>query len=320
MARSWQVDNGKRAGEELLPVAAVTAAALLWGGSFSAMRVTVPVLGPWTVMWLRMVIAVLLLAPFAKKLRGAPYKTGDWKLLVPMALFQPCLYFSFESNALRFTTSSQAGVIAASVPLMVALAAWLFLSERITRSALAGMGISICGVAGLTLLQGDGSGAQNPLLGNSLEILAMVSAAASMILVKQLSARYSPWTLTGLQTLAGAVFFLPGAPGLLRSLDAWTPHVFVSMLFLGTFVTLGAFGLYNWGMSRLTASRASVFINLVPVFAIIFGWTLLGEALSLPQLLAAVAVIAGVWICQHGGRRAPAPAAGPAGGYARPRL
>ncbi|MCF8080771.1 MAG: DMT family transporter [Desulfobacterales bacterium] len=298
---------------DALPVVAIVAATLFWGGSFSAMRVSVQALGPWSVMWFRMIVALLLLVPFAGRLWPSAYRPGDWKLLLPMALFQPCLYFFFESSALQFTTSSQAGVIAAAVPLMVAFAAWLSLSETISKGALLGMGISIAGVAGLTLLQGSGSGAQHPLLGNSLEMLAMASAAVSMVLVKRLSARYNPWTLTGLQTLAGAVFFLPGAPGLFGSLDAWTPQVIVSMLFLGTFVTLGAFGLYNWGMSRLTASRASVFINLVPVFAVAFGWTLLGEALNPLQCLAAAAVIAGVWLGQHRARHAPAPAAAPAG-------
>ncbi len=300
--------GGLRGGEDLLPVAAIVAATLFWGGSFSAMRVCVQALGPWSVMWLRMVVALLLLAPFAGRLRPFNYRAGDWKLLLPMALFQPCLYFFFESNALRFTTSSQAGVIAASVPLMVAFAAWLALSETITRGALVGMGISIAGVAGLTLLQGSGSGAQNPLLGNTLELLAMASAAVSMILVKRLSARYDPWTLTAIQTLAGAVFFLPGVPGVIRSSGVWTPQVIWGMLFLGTFVTLGAFGLYNWGMSRLTASRASVFINLVPVFAVVFGWTLLGEALNPLQCIAAAAVIGGVWLGQRG-RRTPVPTA-----------
>jgi drug/metabolite transporter (DMT)-like permease len=267
-----------------------------------------------------MAIALLLLAPFAGRLRLSAYRRGDWKLLLPMAVFQPCLYFFFESNALRFTTSSQAGVIAAAVPLMVAFAAWLTLSERVSRIAFAGMGISIAGVTGLTLLQGSGTGAQNPLLGNGLEVLAMASAAVSMILVKQLSSRYSPWTLTALQTLAGALFFLPGLPPLFRNAGVWTPQLIWAMLFLGTFVTLGAFGLYNWGMSRLTASRASVFINLVPVFAVIFGWTLLGEALNFFQCLAAAGVIGGVWLGQRGAARTAPLAPVPPGLEAPQRL
>lgn len=52
-------------------------------------------------------------------------------------------------------------------------------------------------------------------------------------------------------------------------------------------------------MSRIPASRASVFINLVPVFAVMIGWGVLGELLSLYQCLAALAVIGGVWISQY---------------------
>jgi len=227
------------------------------------------------------------------------YRRGDWRLLAPMVLFQPCLYFFFESYALTFTTSSQAGVIASSVPLWVAVGAALFLAETISRRTLVGIFVSVAGVAGLTLLQPGDENAADPVLGNLLEVLAMASAAANMLIVKRLSARYNPWALTAMQMAVGVVFFLPGLPLLVRSGAAvWTPALVLAMVFLGAFVTLGAFGLYNWGMSRIPASRAAVFINLVPVFAVIFGWTLLGEGLNGPQLAAAAAVLGGVWYSQ----------------------
>jgi len=71
------------------------------------------------------------------------------------------------------------------------------------------------------------------------------------------------------------------------------------MAFLGLFVTLGAFGLYNWGMSHVPASRASIFINLVPVNAVLIGWIVLGEALSSLQLLMAGVVLCGVVFSQR---------------------
>lgn len=285
---------------EWAALAAIVAATLLWGGSFPAMRIGVQALSPWSVMWLRMVTATALVLPMATRLwPRAIYRPGDWRLLVPMVLFQPCLYFFFESYALTYTTSSQAGVIASSVPLWVAVGAGLFLAEAVSRRTLIGLAVSVAGVVGLTLLQGTDETAANPFLGNLLEIFAMASAAANMLIVKRLSARYNPWTLTALQMAAGTVFFLPGLPLLVRTgMAVWTPTLVAAMVFLGTLVTLGAFGLYNWGMSRIPANRAAVFINLVPVFAVIFGWTLLGEGLSGPQLVAAVAVLGGVWYSQ----------------------
>jgi drug/metabolite transporter (DMT)-like permease len=286
--------------ESILPVVAILLAVILWGGSFAAMRVTLKALSPWTVMWIRMMTAVVILIPLAGKLRLHGYRSGDWRLLVPMALLQPCFYFLLESNALRLTTSSQAGVIAASVPLMVSVGAWLFLNERLVRHTLVGLSMAMAGVVMLTLLNHPGGKAANPILGNLMEMGAMICAAANMILVKQLSRRYSPWTLTALQVAAGAIFFLPGLWFLLHvPATAWTLPVVLSLLFLGGLVTLGAFGLYNWGMSRIAASRASVFINLVPVFAVAIGWGLLGESLSPAQSLAAAVVICGVYFSQR---------------------
>ncbi len=286
--------------ESIVPVVAILLAVMLWGGSFAAMRVTLKVLSPWTVMWIRMMTSVIMVIPFAGKLRLRGYRPGDWRLLVPMALLQPCVYFLLESNALRLTTSSQAGVIAASVPLMVSVGAWLFLNETLVRHTVMGLAMAMAGVVVLTLLNHPGGKAANPILGNLMEMGAMICAAANMIMVKQLSRRYNPWTLTALQVAAGAIFFLPGLWFLLHvPATTWTLQVVLSLLFLGGLVTLGAFGLYNWGMSRIAASRASVFINLVPVFAVAVGWGLLGESLSFAQCIAAIAVIGGVWFSQR---------------------
>jgi len=284
----------------LLPVAALLVAALLWGGSFAAMRIAVAVLNPWSVMWIRMITALALIAPFVGRSTLTSYRKGDWKLLIPMVLFQPCLYFLLESYALTYTTSSQAGVISALVPLFVAFGAWIFLKEKLNRNLVTGLVVTIIGVVALTVLDVPNGKAQNPLLGNSLELIAMVSAAINMIIVKQLCQRYNPWSLTGMQLLAGALFFLPGLPLLVQTgPSVWSMELILAMAFLGLFVTLGAFGLYNWGMSHVPASRASIFINLVPVNAVLIGWIVLGEALSSLQLLMAGVVLCGVVFSQR---------------------
>jgi drug/metabolite transporter (DMT)-like permease len=323
----------------LWPLLAVLAAAILWGGSFASMRVALRVLNPWSMTWLRMAVGLAILAPFAawrlpRDLR-ASYRKGDWKLLVLLMASEPCLYFLLESNALRFTTSSQAGVIVAAAPLLVALGARLFLGERLSAAVAAGLVLSIAGVAALTLLgAARGSapgGAANAPLGNALETGAMIAAAVYTLTSSRLGRRYPPWSLTALQLGAGTLFFLPGLaflvrdgwrgfpwakPGLLAGAKAGLaagampgaapvdPWVLVGVLaFLGSFITLAAFGCYNWGLSRLPAARASLFLNLIPVIAVLLGWVLLGEALSAAQCIAAAAVIGGVLLGQSLGRK-----------------
>jgi drug/metabolite transporter (DMT)-like permease len=285
----------------ILPVVALFAAVLLWGGSFAAMRLSVQAMSPWSVMWLRMAIALSVILPFCGRLKTRAYRRGDWKLLGPMVLFQPCFYFLLESNALCFTTSSQAGVISAFVPILVAVGAWMMLAEPLGRGTLLGLFLSVAGVAVLSLSGRPDAAAANPLLGNVLELGAMACAAVNIIMVKRLCDRYNPWLLTALQVASGTLFFSPGLVLLLREPGvAWTTPLILSIVFLGALVTLGAFGLYNWAMSRIPASRASVFINLVPVTAVAVGWMAMGESLSGLQCVAAAVVVIGVGISQKG--------------------
>ncbi|WP_186441284.1 DMT family transporter [Desulfamplus magnetovallimortis] len=282
-----------------LPVAALLAAVVLWGASFAFMRTALQTLNPWAVMWLRMIIGLFCIIPVIPGMFAGAYKKGDWKILLPTVMFQPCIYFFLESRALLFTTSSQAGIISSFVPLMVTVGAWIFLSEKLKWQNSAGICISITGVVGLTLFADSRATAVNPLLGNMLEVGAMAAAAANIILVKQLSGRYNPWHLTAMQLLAGTIFFLPGLKQILcLPSDTWTVQLILILIFLGAFVSLGAFGLYNWGMSKITASKASSFINLVPVTAVIIGWSMLGESLNGIQCIAAALVIAGVLLSQ----------------------
>ncbi|MGD9123642.1 MAG: DMT family transporter [Desulfarculaceae bacterium] len=285
----------------LFPRLAIMLAVLFWGGSFAVMKVVVHSLDPWSVMWARSTLALLLLLPFSKKLWPHNYRQGDWKLLLPLILLMPCLYFLLESYALCYTTSSQAGIISAAVPLFVAMGAWLAFRERITNLTWAGLIFSISGVAWLTLAGLPSEQAINPVLGNMLEFGAMLGAAGYMLLLKKLSRRYSPWTLTALQALGGSIFFLPGAVSVLGG-KAWSLADALGLLYLGSCVSLGSFGLYNWAISRIPASQAAAFINLVPVAAVLIGWSQLGEALSPGQGVAAALAILGVCLCQMANR------------------
>jgi drug/metabolite transporter (DMT)-like permease len=281
-----------------LPVLALLAAVFLWGTSFAAMKAAVGQMDPFSVMWARMAVALLFLLPFAPRLWPRNYLPGDWKLLLPMVLLQPCLYFLLESNALRLTTSAQAGVISATVPLLVAMGAATLLAEKVPAKAVGGLILSVLGVAAMTAAGKPEEGASNPMLGNTLEFGAMLCAAGYMLLLKRLSPRYNPWTLTGMQIIAGSIFFLPGAPGLL-SADLLS-GLGLSLLYLGSFVSLGAFGLYNWAISQVPAAKAAAYINLIPVLALAIGWSMLGESFSPVQLAAAATVVAGVAVSQTG--------------------
>ena len=283
----------------LLPRLAVLGAVVLWGASFSTMRIALQDLHPLSVMWLRMIIALACILPLYRTVSLSAYRKGDWKLLLAAVIFQPCLYFWLESAALGLTTSAQAGIISASVPLLVAVAAWMILKEPMSTRVTAGLLLSVAGVTVLTLGGQATESAPSPLLGNSMEFLAMVCAAANMILIRILGRRYDAWTLTVMQVVTGCLFFSPGI-GYLMEVPAGTfdLQLVLILAFLGAGVTLGAFSLYNWAITRMPASTASAHINLIPVVAVGCGFAFLGETMNPLQMAAACVVLFSVLMTQ----------------------
>ncbi|GAU09352.1 DMT family transporter [Desulfoplanes formicivorans] len=288
------------------PSVALLTAVFLWGSSYAAMKVVVAAFGPMVTIWVRMVVASVMFGAIGwRELVGIRLR-DDWKWLALLFFCQPCMYFLCEGFAVKLTSSSQAGMISAILPLMVMCGAYVLLGEKSGLHVWAGCLLSLAGVAWLTLESVPTRSAPNPLAGNLLEVAAMGFAAGYMLLVRKLSGRYRPFVLTGLQCMAGSLFFLPGVIGsdITWKAPLWT---YVLLFYLGSLVTLGAFGLYNWGISRVPAGRASVFVNLVPVIALCLGVMFMNESLNMAQTMACVIVFAGVLLSQirmpraHGG-------------------
>ena len=282
-----------------LPYISLLSASLLWSSSFIALKIAFEVYDPMFVIFARMVLASICFLAFIPWFRPVEYRPGDLRYLGFMALCEPCLYFLFEAKALENTTASQAGMITAMLPLMVAVAARVFLHEHITRKTITGFAMAIAGAFWLSLSGHATESAPNPILGNFLEFMAMVCAAGYITTLKHLTSRYSPFFLTAVQAFVGSVFYFPVLflPQV-QMPTALVPVPAAAVVYLGTAITLGAYGLYNFGVSRIPASQASAFINLIPVFTVILGWLILNETFTPTQYVAAGLVMAGVLYSQ----------------------
>ncbi|VXC43575.1 EamA family transporter [Pseudomonas sp. 8AS] len=290
-----------------LAMGCLVLAMALWGSSFIALKFAFSELPPMWVIFGRMALGSLVFL-LAWRWRGRlDYRAGDWKYLLGLTACEPCLYFIFEALALQNTSAAQAGMITALLPLLVAMGAYVFLHERITRTTLAGFLLAVVGAVWLSLAGEASSSAPAPLLGNFYEFLAMLCAMGYTLLLKFLSQRYSPFILTAMQAFIGSLFFLPLALATEPLPTKFSALGVGSVVYLGLLVTVGAYGLYNYGVSRLPASQASGFTNLIPVFTLIFAALLLGESLSPLQYLAAALVFVGVALSQWRSS-APAPA------------
>lgn len=273
-------------------------ATLLWASSFVALKWAFAV---YPTMWViagRMVVGFCCFLFVGRKLLDFKYRAGDWRLLALISICEPCIFFLLESQALLYTSASQAGMMTAMGPVLTALAALIFLQEKLNIMRWMGFFIAVAGVVMLTVFSEADSHAPNPLLGNMLELCAMLCGAIYSIGFKLLCSRYSAVTLTALQTMVGSLFFIPLAlmseGELVFNLTA-----VLSTVYLGVFVTSGAYLLYNIAISVIPVTQAVAYINLIPVFTVILAYLLLGERLTFLQWVSSGVVLFGVWLTQR---------------------
>lgn len=293
----------------LVPHAAVILAILVWSSSFIALKIALAAYSPLTVMAGRMLAASLvclpLLPPVLRFARRSPLR----RILLLSVLCEPCLYFLFETFALRATSSAQAGMIISLLPLPVAAGAWLLLGERLPLRGWLGFALAIVGVVWLTLGAEASENAPHPLLGNLLEGVAVLCAAGYTLCAKRLMSVLPPAAMTAAMSFAGALFFvplallpLPIAPtSLAVDLPVWAPVA--AILYLGTVVTFAGYGLYNYGVSRMDAGRAAAYMNLTPVATLLMSVAWLGDVLAPIQYVASGVVLLGVLLTQGGGKK-----------------
>jgi len=282
-----------------IPVSSLLVAMALWSSSFIALKMAFVHYDPMVVIFGRMFVAAVCFMFFLKAVMRFEYRTGDWRLLLLMVASEPCLYFLFEAHALQNTSATQAGMITALAPLLVAMGALIFLAERLHKMAWVGFAVAVVGAVWLSMAGDESESAPNPLLGNFLEFCAMVCATCYTLCLKHLSTRYSTWFLTAMQAFCGTIFFAPFL--FLPSTQLPTqvvPEGIWPIVYLGTLINIGAYGLFNFGVSRINAGQASAFINLIPVFTLGLAFWLLGERLNGQQLIASLLVLGGVLLSQ----------------------
>ncbi len=286
---------------QYLPVFCLFLAMVLWSSSFIALKIAFRTYDPMLVIFGRMLVASFCFLVLLKPVfRNFTYRKGDYKGILFMAFCEPCLYFIFEAKAIENTTASQAGMITAMLPILVMVAATLYLKEKTGAKGWIGGLLAVFGVCWLTLEGSPAENAPNPVLGNFLEFMAMVCATGYTIAMRSLSKHYSPLFLTAVQAFAGCVFFFLLLFVTGTSIpQTHNPVSALAVLYLGAVITLGAYGLYNYGLKYLPASKAASFVNLIPVFTVFLGWLVLDETFTAMQFVAAALVLFGVWLSQQ---------------------
>jgi len=285
--------------QSIIGIFALIFAMFIWASSFIALKTAIADLGPYSVIFLRMATASLCFIYFIKDFIKYDFSKKDIKYIVLLAFFEPCLYFIFEAKAIQLTTASQVGMITSLMPIITAMAAGYFLKEIISKQLIFGSLIALFGALWLSLQAVSSVNAPNPLLGNFYELLAMICGAGYTIVARYLSEKYSALFITAIQVFIGTIFFFPlflyeYNTGNLN----FTNNAILCVFYLGVVVTLGGYGLYNYSLTKIEASKAAIFIYLIPVFTIILAYLILEEKLNTIEFIACCTILIGVFISE----------------------
>jgi drug/metabolite transporter (DMT)-like permease len=279
--------------------AAAVITIVFWGSAFAGIRAGLHSYSPAHLALLRFLAASAALAVIAI-IRGIRLPAlRDLPLIALLGL----LGFAFYNVALNIgeTTiaAGPAALLIQTLPIWTALAAIIFLGERLTAMGWAGIAVSFAGA--VLIAVGKGSGFSLGW-GAGLILLAAISASAYNIISKSMLGRYGPIELTTHAIWAGTILLLPFAGGLLGQVRAAPLGDTLAVVYLG--VCPAALAYVTWAvvLSRLPASRASSMLFIVPVVAFLVGWAWLGEVPTVVDVVGGLLAMGGVAVVNTLGR------------------
>lgn len=221
--------------------------------------------------------------------------------ILPLAVLYPAMFFGFQISGLLYTTSSEAGIILASIPIFTMFLASYFLKEKTNYLQSISLGLSVTGVIYILVMKGA-SFETSKILGTSLLLLSSLSFAGYSVLARPLTKKFKPLELTFMMlTIAFIAFNIlslirHGMNGTISHyFDPLTNQVFlISILYLGVLSSLGTSWLSNYVLSKIEASKMSVFGNLATLISMIAGVIFLQEQLEYYHIIGAIMIIAGI--------------------------
>ncbi len=281
---------------DLRAIAMGLAFALMWSSAFSSARIIVADAPPVSALAIRFVIsgtlAVLIAARMGQSWRLTP---AQWRATAIFGFCQNALYLGLNFVAMQTVEASLAAIIASSLPLLVALASWLLLGERIAPLGLAGL---VAGMAGVVLIMGTRLTGGADIQGVALAAGGAVALTFATLAVRGATSGGNLLMIVGLQMLVGAL-----ALGLWAlAFESWQVSWSWQLIAAFTYTTLvpGLLATWVWFalVGRIGAVRAATFHFLNPFLGVAIAALVLGEALRLLDLIGVVVIAGGILAVQ----------------------
>lgn len=260
---------------------------LLWSVSTVASKNALDVFGPLTLTALRFAPAGLLLLGLTRTQGRFPQVwRRDWADFFLLALLGIVLTYGIYYMGVARTTASEAVLLTACEPILIALFARIFLHEYLSRQQWIGLWV---GLIGIWLIVGHGSA------GNIIALIALCIETTTSVIAKRLTGRYPGVFVVSIEMLLGSLLLLPGVGWeLAHHHPSVSWGVIGSVLYLSLICSALGYGVWFRLMERYPVSVLGAFILIQPLFGPLSGWLFRHETLTTRGVLGAALVILGV--------------------------
>ena len=274
----------------------------IWGGMFIAVRLSVFVIPPVPLVWMRYGTALIALLALIRFLHvNLHIDRADWKLLILSALCVQTISIVTQETGTMLTSAQTGSVITAATPAFMVVFGWWLLHEKLTAGRVLSVVLATIGVLFIVF---DPDNVKVSALGGLSLFVAAVTWALMSVLVKFLS-KYSVITVTFYSVLIAFLCLTPyGLWWLTSDADIGamaSPDIWGSVLYLGFISTTAGFCLWNKGLTYMDASIGGLFMFFQPIVGTLLGWLLLDEPVTEYFGIGFVLIAVGVILALKGG-------------------
>ena len=279
----------------------LTLVTFVWAGLMPTGKIALQSVPPLTIGAIRLTLGTCLLRLYmgrnpAHHVQWHPSLIGSFLLLgvAGYLVGMGCSYYG-----LRLTTVTNAALLNAASPVSLAILSFVFLKERLSQRAVAGIVLSVIGVS-VIVTRGSWEVVTHSQynLGDLILLGTQVSWGVYTIYGRQLMLRVSPLAATTYAYLAGAFWLILGCWLLERQQWNFAETTWASWIAIAYQTVLGTFA-HFWfydAVSTIGPSRAGIFLNLVPVMAIGIAYLFLNETITLAHLIGGAIVLSGILV------------------------
>jgi drug/metabolite transporter (DMT)-like permease len=300
-----QPERLSRHREDIKLALAFAAIYLIWGSTYLAIRYAVETIPPLVTAGLRHSVAGGILLAWAWA-RGFRPKREHWI----SGLVIGALFFLVGHGTLhwaeQYVGSGLAALLIATEPMFILLLAWSMGQQRISRVSVAGLGLGVLGVAILTGAELNAKGSS--LLGLLAVLLGSLSWAAGVVISPKVKLPQDALARTAVPLVCGAAMLLlaAGVTGEFHRMQ-WSSVSLKSVLGLAYLIVFGsvvAFTAYTWLLQRCPPALVATHTYANPVVAVLLGWLLASEPVTLRIVIASVAILGAIALIRRGERSA----------------